>query len=210
MRLVVVTSPEPLRREVELIGELLELGVSRVHLRWPTCSHSELSAHILRIAERHRRKLVLHQHHELAQALGVGGCHWRDGTPHPSGQTPAFRSRACHTAEALLDACGVYDSLLVAPVFPSISKPAHRPVVSDWRLGELRQLRDRLPAARPSRACALGGVTPSTIPECHALGFDEVAVLGCVWGSGEPLRNVSILLAALADLEAPHPVPRSS
>lgn len=210
MRLVVITSPKPLRREIERIGELIDRGVSRVHLRWPTCSRSELSANILRIADRHRRKLVLHQHHELAQALGVEGCHWRDGTPHPSGQTPAFRSRACHTAEALLDACGVYDSLLVAPVFPSISKPGHLPVVSDWRLGELQRLRDRLPTGRPSRACALGGVTPSTIHECHALGFDEVAVLGWVWSSGEPLQNVSILLAALADVEAPHPVPRSS
>lgn len=201
-----LTSPRPLRGELELLPALLDLGVSRVHIRWPETSRAETRGHLERLPPSLRRHLVLHRHPELAAELGLKGSHWPDGSDAGPLASAAFRTRSCHTVEALRAAWGYFDRILVAPVFPSISKPGHTPVVHDWRLGELPRLDDGR-ALRPSRVCALGGICAANLGACQQAGFDEVAVLGAVWGSGAPLENVATLCAAASALAAPSPPP---
>jgi thiamine-phosphate pyrophosphorylase len=204
---VVLTSPQPVRRELELLPSLLDLGVCRVHVRWPKTSSAETREHLERVPPSLRRHLVLHRHPELAAELGLMGTHWPDGSDAGPAAKAAFRTRSCHTVEALQAAWGHFDRILVAPVFPSISKPGHTPVVHDWRLGELARLDDGLAPGprRPSRACALGGICAANLRACRDAGFDEVAVLGAVWGSGAPLENVATLCATARALAAPAP-----
>jgi thiamine-phosphate pyrophosphorylase len=134
----------------------------------------------------------------------VGGVHHRDagaGDAFPPGPGCAC-GRSCHDAATLGARLGAYDTLIVGPVFASLSKSGHGPL----RPGVLDEVRAILthPQRPPGTVVlAIGGVTPERLAECAALGFDGVAILGAVWQAPEPLSA----FARFVDRSASLPIP---
>ena len=213
MKLIVISPEGDDAREVPALMAMLAAGLERYHVRKPGWSREKLERWVRNLPERWRSRLVLHQYHDLVDELGLGGRHWRDdGTvllePPASSLSPfqvvdrigpnGLASRACHDICSLRAAMGKYDSVLLGPVFPSISKNGYGPT-GMLNLNELYYLlRHRTPGQRFTQVIALGGLTASNAPRCRNFGFDGVATLGAVWDSPDPVRAFTEIQSAIA------------
>jgi thiamine-phosphate pyrophosphorylase len=189
MKLVVLSPESADPREPAVLAALFAAGLERYHVRKPHWSAHELETWLSALPAEWRPRLVLHQHHPLVIALGLGGCHWRDDESAPlAPPARGLTSRSCHGLATLRTALGCYDSVFLGPVFPSISKPGHGPWGNFRPDAAATMLSLRSPAARRTTVFALGGVTAQNALHCRALGFDGVAVLGAVWQAADPVR----------------------
>ncbi|MDO8540647.1 MAG: thiamine phosphate synthase [Opitutaceae bacterium] len=200
MKLVVITPEAIDPREPAVLGALFAAGLERCHVRKPFASCEELTTWVRAVPAEFRARLVLHQHHDLVAELALRGCHWRDDA-HASLISPAdggLTSRSCHDLATLRAALGRFDSVLVAPIFPSISKPGHGPR-ADFPPAKISELlATRTVMERHTAVIALGGITAENAPRCADLGFDGVAVLGAVWHAADPVRAFAQLQLSLA------------
>lgn len=213
MKLIVISPEGDEAREVPVLMAMLAAGLERYHVRKPNWSREKLADWLGKLPERWRSRLVLHQHHELVDELKLGGRHWRDdGTallePPAVSMAPfhgldrigphGVASRSCHDLATLRASLGRYDSVLLGPVFPSISKQGHGPN-GMLSLNELYHLlRHRTPTQKHTQVIALGGLTAANAPRCRNFGFDGVATLGAIWQSPDPVRAFTEIQSAIA------------
>src|SRR5271157_1801926 len=104
MKIVVVSPPSTDPRERAALEGLWAAGLERYHVRKPAWTAAELEAWLRRLPAAWRPRLILHEHHHLVAALGLGGAHDKDGAARDAGRPAA--SRACHdlpTLRGLLD-----------------------------------------------------------------------------------------------------------
>jgi thiamine-phosphate pyrophosphorylase len=213
MKLIVISPEGDDAREVPALMAMLAAGLERYHVRKPAWSREKLAGWLRELPERWRSRLVLHQHHEFVDEFRLRGRHWRDdGTAlleppavsispfDGSGQTSlngVFSSRACHDLASVRMTLGRYDSILVGPVFPSISKEGHGPADALNLTALYQLLRHRTVHQRRTEVIALGGLTATTAPRCRNFGFDGVASLGAIWQSADPVRAFTEIRSAL-------------
>jgi len=190
MKLIVISPEAEDAREHAVLAQLFAAGLTSYHLRKPSWSRHNLVAFLRALPAGFHPRLILHTHHDLVREFAVGGLHDRDEPPvksNPIGYS--WRSRAVHDVPALRTALGVYDRVLVSPVFPSFSKPGHTP---DARLAAA-DLKAVIALPRRAEVIALGGVDATRVDACRALGFDGVAVLGAIWQAPDPVAAFSEL-----------------
>ncbi|HZZ56986.1 MAG TPA: thiamine phosphate synthase [Opitutaceae bacterium] len=183
-----VISPEGDRAdEFAVLGELLRLGLKRYHVRKPGWSEERLARWIETADPAWRPRLVIHSHHRLAEAFGVGGVH---GPELGAGQAAPglWRSRSCHSLPEVERAAreGACDSVFFSPVFASASKPGRKGFTGDEFARFAAWKRSRPAAAL--QVLALSGVTPERVTDCRRAGFDGVAVMGGIWNAVDPVR----------------------
>lgn len=185
MKLVVI-SPEGYEpREHAVLAQLFAVGLERYHVRKPQWTEHVLRNFVRLIPEKWRARLVLHQHHDLAEELGCGGVHYKEANRRVKDNAP-YQSRSCHTLKELDWALGSFDSVFFSPVFPSISKSGYVPSVALDEVAAVLGARNS--QQRKTSVIALGGITPVNAARCAELGFDGVAVLGTLWQAVEPVK----------------------
>lgn len=178
MNLYVITSEVELPNEHRLIVRLFELGMERLHIRKPTMDRETMYRYLSALPEKWHRRLVLHDHHELACEFEVGGIHLNHRNPIAVKSFSGSVSRSCHS----LDELGSLDTdyCFLSPLFDSLSKQGYRSAFSEE---ELSAARDR--GWINNRVVALGGITPESLSKVKEWGFGGVAVLGYLWGSDD-------------------------
>jgi thiamine monophosphate synthase len=154
--LIVLTSPRDVPGEVELLKELLESGLERLHLRKPGGSPAEL---LEGLAPRWGSRLVVHGSSELAARYGVERVH-------------RVNSTSVHSWEEFRALPPGLDYAFISPVFDSISKPGYRAAAD---------LLEIPPGPLPCRPVGLGGVSADTIGLMLTRGWTGAAVLGWIW-----------------------------
>ncbi len=192
--LLVVISPESFDpKEKLVVREMLKGGLARYHVRKPQWNETEVVQWAEGFSTDERSHFVLHGSAVLARRLGFGGVHERDAKesaviPQNDNALPRlWRSRSCHSPQQVQASFGVYDSVFLSPVFPSISKAGYGPSKS-WNDRDLQELLSRRSAAdHRTRVIALGGIQKSTTSQCRELGFDGVAALGAIWETADPV-----------------------
>ncbi|MFT3782411.1 MAG: thiamine phosphate synthase [Nibricoccus sp.] len=207
MKLVVISPENYEPREHAVLAQLLAAGLKRYHVRKPAWDYHALRNYLRVVPEEWRSRLVLHQHHGLANELGCGGMHFKDSkggartlggsrlSESPSANANLFTSRSCHTLETLEAALGHFSSVFFSPVFPSISKFDHLPAVELSDVSAL--LARRTEPQRTTKVVALGGIKPENCVRALELGFDGVAVLGALWNADRPVTVFEQLQRAL-------------
>jgi thiamine-phosphate pyrophosphorylase len=190
-------------RERAVVGTMLAAGLERYHVRKPDWSPAEMAEWLSGLPVAWRSRLILHGNEQLALRCWLGGRHWRDDASAPPVPVPGdFASRSCHDLAILRSSLGRYDAVFFGPVFASISKPGRGPRAGFDFAALTALLAARSPAQRRTVVYALGGVRPENVPQCHAMGFDGVAVLGAVWQDPDPLPAFLRLQSALGRLPA--------
>jgi len=195
---IVISRPELLTNEAEVLKSLFAAGLSIYHLRKPDASRNEIAELIAELPQRYHDRIVLHAHHELSDKFAVRGLHirstWQNGqvsdTAIDAMANPGVLtiSAACHDLAYLNGSdesggtCADCDYVFYSPVFNSISKPGYRPTAS-WENIVAAVQKSVLPVF------ALGGVTVDNISRLRVAGFAGAAVLGAVWQATDPVAS---------------------
>jgi len=190
MKLSVISSESDLPRETELVRALFRAGLQRFDLRKPAWSSQTFESFLGSLSAGERARVVIHSHVELASRWGLAGTHEKDTGEVSAKPSHCFglTSRACHDLKTLGAALGRYDSVLVSPIFESISKPGHGPS-GKFALSDLKQVLSlRTTQQRRTTVYALGGITAGNTMDCAEMGFDGVMVLGSIWNSNDSLE----------------------
>ena len=186
MRLIVITREAFTTEEAEVIGQLLDAGIDRVHLRKPAAAEAEMRRLIESLPTACYPRLSLHDHLLLAAEYGLGGVHLNGRNPQPPKGFKGLVSRSCHSLDELTEYASATDYRFLSPIFDSISKSGYRASFSATALREaaVRGVID-------GRTFALGGVDPERLPQVRAWGFGGAVMLGSIWRdtSAEGLRR---------------------
>jgi thiamine-phosphate pyrophosphorylase len=196
MQIVVISPESQDPREVPAMEGFFAAGLERYHVRKPQWSAPDLEAWLRALPVTWRARIVLHQHHSLVGALGLGGRHEKSDSQRAQGP-----SRSCHDLSSLRRYMKAFDQVIFGPIFPSISKASYEPPV-DFPWAELKSILKARGAQGSARILAIGGVTAAGLERCAELGFDGAAVLGAVWTHAEPVRAYSEIVDAANKLGA--------
>lgn len=184
--LIVITSPDKIPNESELINQLFAQGLETLHLRKPSWAKPDFETLLKSINPEHKRKVVLHQFHELASKYNIKGLHLREENRKQLSLSELKElskelkrknltfSSSFHSIEDVISSENAFDYVFLSPVFDSISKPDY--VGSKFNVQSLKF---------ETKVIALGGIDANNIHNTKELGFDGAAVLGAIWGKSK-------------------------
>tara|TARA_R100000027_G_scaffold22794_1_gene16523 strand:+ start:2583 stop:3194 length:612 start_codon:yes stop_codon:yes gene_type:complete len=190
MRRIFAISPEnEFADEINVVPKLVESGLEAYHLRRPQESSRDVADFLGRMPSPAREKVVLHQHHELAERFEIGGLHWKDNgdsadaysDPMENRHRVRTRSRSLHSLKNWAKAIDGWDYVFLSPVFPSISKAGYE---VEWNLPELTHALDQA-TEKGVTVAALGGICKERIEDAFQLGFSGVVLHGTLWEDQE-------------------------
>jgi thiamine-phosphate pyrophosphorylase len=199
MQLVVISAPEMVAQEIEIMRELLAAGLPRLHLRKPAFGPAEMADFIGQLSRRYHARLVLHSHPVLVSKMKLGGLHLTTAVRNALTSRPKLApgqtlSTSFHTLAEIRQHRRKYDYVFLSPIFDSLSKSSY---ASGFELSTvteaLRQLRRR--AGYVPQVLALGGIEADKLVPVRQAGFAGAAVLGALWQSPDPV-------AAFRELQA--------
>ena len=171
---------------VDVVSELLDAGVTAVQLREKDLSETELiklARPIAELCHNYEAKLFINTHTSIASDIGAAGIHL------PAHVESVGSVKETESGDKFYIGCSVHsfdaakkrevegaDFLTYSPIYPTASKPGYGPAVGTASLAEVVE-GVKLPVF------ALGGITPTRVPECFAAGAFGVAVMSGVMSS---------------------------
>ena len=176
MNLIILTTPNFLPDEAEVLTALLSHGLYRLHLRKPGCTEAELDALIRQLPPAYYPRISLHDHFPLQARYHLGGIHLNSRNPDVPTGFQGLVSRSCHTLEEAARYAPLTDYYFLSPIFDSISKQGYRAGFTEQ---QLRQAAEQ--GIINEKTIALGGVTADKLPYLASLGFGGAAFLGDIW-----------------------------
>ncbi|MFV8359198.1 thiamine phosphate synthase [Flavobacterium sp. LS1P3] len=191
--MIIISSPTPQVGEIETIHSLFENGLEMLHVRKPEFTKLEMKVFVSAIRPEYRNLLSLHNHHQLAEEVGINRIHFTEKKRNETSEyclkdwkERGFKlSTSIHSMSDFEKLSNVFDYAFFGPVFESISKPKY---VSDIDFEkELKQRNNN-----KTTLIALGGVTSERIKTALNYGFDDVALLGTIWNSNNPIENYKL------------------
>ncbi|AOZ99455.1 thiamine phosphate synthase [Flavobacterium commune] len=182
--MIVISNPTAISNEINTIHALFERGLELFHVRKPDFSEEEMKAFVTAIGLEYRSKLVLHSHHQLAEDLGVIRIHFPStNRPDSFQKSEDFTvSTSTHSIEEFNVLSDDFDYAFLSPVFPSISKENYVP-----KTNLFEEIKNR--TNFNTKTVALGGISAANIKQTLEKGFDDVALLGNIWNTENPIKN---------------------
>ncbi|MFV8391631.1 thiamine phosphate synthase [Flavobacterium sp. LB2P6] len=191
--MIVITNPIPIPNEIETIHSLFENGLELLHIRKPEFTELEMKNFITGIGREFSNQISLHSHHQLALGSGIHRIHFTEKMRAETSKESLKNwkkngftlSTSIHQIIDFEELSNVFDYAFFGPVFESIYKPNY---ISDIDFKkELKQRNNNKTAL-----IALGGITSDRIKTALAYGFDDVALLGTIWNSNNPIENFKL------------------
>lgn len=184
MKLIVISSPDPVAEEPQRINQLFAAGLEYFHLRKPHYPRERLRQLLLQIEPVHYHKIALHHHHELAGEFRISRLHYTEKIRSLTQPEKWFKqqfegyrlSTSVHTVEVLRSLPSCFAYTFFGPVYISISKSGYQAVPVNPALIE---------ASKTVPVIALGGIDADNVLKIPKMKFDGAALLGSIWGNPE-------------------------
>ena len=185
--IIILTSERPLENEAQLINQLFEAGLERLHLRKPSFTIDGYRALLDQIDLKFYDRIMLHQFHELTQEYALRGIHLQEQPRWDLGDAldvtlRIYRdknlkvSSSFHSIEEIEECAGKFEYVLLSPVFSSISKVGYEGKGFDVNAIE-------------EFVVGMGGINENTLQATFDLGFKGVGVLGGIWNTEDPITS---------------------
>ncbi|UCS92628.1 thiamine phosphate synthase [Echinicola marina] len=186
--MLLITDPNYLEKEEESLIQLLDQGLSRLHIRKPRWGVTEIRTLVNAIPVEYYSKISLHGDLKLATDLGLGGCHFKSNQKILA--SSLRKSKSFHHLNELLEVDNsVLDYGFISPIFDSISKQGYQAAfeynaLKNWMMEHKQGL--------GFSVYALGGVGRSKISVVKEMGFDGAVIMGDIWKTGDLAARVSV------------------
>jgi thiamine-phosphate pyrophosphorylase len=206
MKLILITNPENIPGEPQVVAALFEHGLERLHLRKPGMSTLEMRKYIDAIPSHFHKHIIIHSHHRLALSFALGGIHltnvhrrrklsnwlrlhwikWR--------RSSLLITASYHKLNHLYTDKGRYDYVLLGPVF---EKPGGK-FGNGFNAVSLQTALFK----NKVKVIARGGLLPENISQLHEMGFAGVAFQHLIWKAADPVNEFLHLATTLRQTEA--------
>ncbi|MBP1224227.1 thiamine phosphate synthase [Flavobacterium sp. 1355] len=190
--MIVITNPSAVANEISIIESLFEEGLSLLHIRKPDFSELEMASFIHQIDLEYRSKLVLHNHHILADDFGINRFHFSEKQRISVIPMSTRFLKPCRHNSTSTHSINEFNSLpidfeyaFLSPVFKSISKENYHPATN---LFEALKFRTNF----NTKVIALGGIDSENIAQTLENGFDDIALLGAIWNNENPVKQFKL------------------
>jgi thiamine-phosphate pyrophosphorylase len=188
--MIIITNPTAIANEISLIHSLFKEGMALLHIRKPDFSEEEMNTFVTEIRLEYRNRLVLHSHHHLAKALVIHHIHFTENNRkaltrkqlETSKKQDFTLSTSTHSIEDFNELDPAFDYAFISPVFTSISKEHYHP-----KTNLFEQIKKR--TNHKTQLIALSGISADNMQQTLISGFDDVALLGIIWKSSNPIEN---------------------
>ncbi|GGA79149.1 thiamine phosphate synthase [Flavobacterium palustre] len=182
--MIIISNPTAVANEIKLIHSLFENGMELFHIRKPDFSEEEMKVFVTAIGLEYRNRLVLHSYHHLAEEFGIKRLHFSStNRPDNFQKTEGFSiSTSTHSIEEFNALSEDFDYAFLSPVFKSISKENYEPNVN-WSTEIEKRIHFK------TKLIGLGGIQSENIHQAMEIGFNNVALLGSIWNSNNPIEN---------------------
>ncbi len=186
--MIVISNPTEITNEINIINSLFEEGMELFHIRKPNYSIEELRSFLSAINSSYYSKLVLHQHHELAEEFQIKRVHFTEKerlTKPVKLSKPdryKFLSTSVHSIKDFNILSNAFDYAFLSPIYPSISKQNYVPTKNAFE--EIKKRTNH-----HTKLIALGGISVENIEEVLHNNFDDYALLGAIWNTKNPIEN---------------------
>lgn len=193
--MIVITNPIPVENEIEKLHSLFAEGLSLLHIRKPEYDSGSLKRFLSQIAPRYRDRLVLHQHHYLAEDFGVERLHFSFEKakilhlPVRLLKPISAISTSVHSISEFNELKQEMSYAFLSPVYPSISKAGYSSCTDHFESVKKR-------TNFTAELVALGGISNENIEKVLEAGFDNVGLLGAIWNEKCPVKNYKKCLKA--------------
>jgi len=180
--MIIITNPQSVPNEKEIINALFEEGLETLHVRKPDLDKDQMIEYISSIDNRFHSRIMLHSHYELLDSFNLNGLHFTEKTKlllPEYDNIKCTKSLAVHELGELSTISSTVDYVLLSPLFPSVSKEGYS---RQWDFDALRLELDK---KYSFNIVALGGITLESVQKVKDLGFDDFALLGSIW---EPVK----------------------
>ncbi len=197
MRVILITNPNDIPAEKNLIQALIQEGLVDIHFRKPDFSLEQAEQYLMSFTNEVRSKIVTHQFPELALKLGLKGIHFTGKTNSLLGNYADYegsKSISTHSYMEIEQWQGM-NYYFLSPIFKSISKQNYGGEAFDFN-----ELKNFLQLHRQKEIIALGGITKTNIKEVKQLGFAGVALLGSVWNLFVETNSIDIVKKYMVEL----------
>ncbi|MET1054565.1 MAG: thiamine phosphate synthase [Pedobacter sp.] len=188
MELIVVTQPDYFECEAELINQFFAEGLRLLHIRKPDNDAVKFRSLMKGIDPEYYPLISIHQHHELAVEFGIRRLHFKEQQRRALSDDGFCLSSSVHDPAELSKLNG-FSYVFFGPVFNSISKTGYNTVLPDDFV-----LPDHL-----LKVFAIGGVEAGKLQQLQQMNFDGAAVLGSIWLSDSPLKELRNLIKSTND-----------
>ena len=177
MKLIAISWPEFFDGEAEIINSLFESGLITLHLRKPDAKETDINRLIHRINPEYHDRLTMHYYPQIAEQFELGGYHISQGRADAPEDWCGRLSASRHTLTEVEQTAAEMDYVFLSPIFDSISKHGYSAAFSKERLREAKEQN-----IINHKVIALGGISPSMMPQVAEMGFGGAAILGGLWG----------------------------
>ena len=160
-------------------------------MRKPNYSVEELRQFLSKVYPEFRSRLVLHQQHQVTNEFGISRIHFTESAraaldlESTNNNDVYIKSTSIHTMADFNQLESCFEYAFLSPIYQSISKPDYK---SD--LDAVKAITQRTNCK--TKLVALGGISIENIEKTYQLRFDDVALLGSIWNSNQPIQNFKL------------------
>ena len=182
---ILISSPDIIVNEVNLMNEMMVKCPNLiVHLRKPTYSLTEYEQLLKDIDAKFHMRIVLHQFHQLTNKYKVKGMHFSENQRLCyTGSIKDVISTSFHSKRSAKKEGDYFEYFFCSPIFKSISKENYLPS-ENWDISQESNI-------WKGKAVALGGIHLANLEEAKQKGFENIALLGAVWNTENPIQNLN-------------------
>ncbi|MEL6718251.1 MAG: thiamine phosphate synthase, partial [Bacteroidota bacterium] len=137
-KIILLSPPQNVENEHQILVQLFELGLQCFHLRKPDFSDIEYAQYLGQIPTEYWDRIVLHHHHHLAEQLSLGGVHLTERSRQNLDAMTLLKKIEAYQAGHLKVSAAIHDLkdlellgqwcdyVLISPIFDSISKKEYK------------------------------------------------------------------------------------
>jgi thiamine-phosphate pyrophosphorylase len=195
---ILFSPPDFLPNEIPAVIALFQAGLSCLHVRKSTQNESEVLAYISQIPTEFHARLMLHNHHNLAQKVELKGLHFNRNQFINKNENykNLFLSQSVHSFEEIKELDKRINYAFLSPIFDSISKENYSHQFEEM------ELRNFFSYYKGSiEIIALGGINAENAKIAFEYGFQGVAILGWIWEDFRENQSIESVLEKWGRIE---------
>jgi thiamine-phosphate pyrophosphorylase len=209
MKLIVISSSNPIEDEMKIVTQLFEAGLETFHIRKHKLSTKKMKEYIKAIPEHFHNRIIIHSHHKLAGKFKLKGIHLTKSHKSTKWKTwfilklikiknpDIILTTSYSTIGQILEKNQDYNYsyIFLSPIFDNFN--------SRFQGGFTEHsLKSALQKAQ-LEVIARGGVDINAIQNADKIGFAGLAFYSSVWRKENPLAEFNLIVEKFQELKIP-------